>query len=159
MLFCQSKQKRRLTLLAAVSFAITVDAATVGLCRWKSRVTSGGSVLFLGLVVKMTGWKTEWAKKFVRLYLWEVKASAVMEKYSAGAVRVRGEVSSCCTVALCHGVCVQDVVVTGQSGRMTLCVWMSACCTDCVYTYIRSEHNVSQTTFRCGLADLITFWS
>ncbi len=46
-----------------------------------------------------------------------------------------------------------DTEVTGQSRMMTLHVQMSACCTDCVYTSIRSKHNASQTTFRCGLAD------
>ena len=30
------------------------------------------------------------------------------------------------------------------------------CCLDCVYTYLRSKHDASQTTSRCGLADLIT---
>lgn len=39
-----------------------------------------------------------------------------------------------------------------------LCTQMlvSAFCTDCVHTFLRSEHNASQTASKCGPPDLIT---
>ncbi len=46
------------------------------------------------------------------------------------------------------------------NGFMGACCTLSLhliSCTDVIYTWLRSDHNVSQTTSRCGVSDLIAF--